>query len=930
MNLFELFATLGLDSSEYDKGLDEASKSANSFGSKIASGFGAAAKVGAAALTAASGAAVAFGKSAVSAGMSFDTSMAQVAATMGKTIDELNSDIQTVETSTGTFTGTLREFAQYLGSSTSFSASQSADALNYMALAGYDAKTSMEMLPTVLNLAAAGGIDLAYASDMVTDASSALGLSIDETKELIDKMATASSKSNTSVAQLGEAILTVGGTAKTLSGGTTELSTALGILADNGVKGAEGGTLLRNVILSLSAPAKEAGEFIDKLGLEAFDAEGNMRPLNEVFGDLSGILSDMTQGERTKTLSNIFNKTDLKGVTALLAAAGDEVASISVALDNAEISWDKYADAAWMANDGIDDLADQIRYMIEDLGESAEEMQDFLHFEYDLDEEDAIIAIKAVEEAMASFGNRFDELSGYIDNAADSASAMADTQLDTLAGDITIFQSALEGAQIVLSDQLTPTLREFVKLGSDGISAITDGFKEGGLSGAMEAFGSVLSDALGVVVEKAPLVIDAGMKLLEALGQGIVDNIDIITNSAVDVIIQLVYGIGENLPKLVSAGLQIIKSLAKGIAKNIKTITKAVVDVILEIAKALTDPEMLTDIVEAGLDIIEGLIEGLIEALPQLIETLPIIIQNISDFLTGPALPDIIETGVTLFAALVEALPDIIAAIAAALPDIINGVIKALFDPKILHDLVNAGVKMFKALVQNLPDIILAIVEAIPDIIEGITDALLDPNTLLSLIQAGIELFVAIVSDIPTIVMEIGKKIPELVEGIASAIGDCVGTIIDAGANLIMGLWEGIKSMGQWLKDKVSGFFGGIVDGIKGFFGIASPSKLFRDEIGTNLALGIGIGFADEFSSVKNDIENALDFASNGEYAATMSLTTNANGTSANTTSQGVFASAAAEKQPLIVILQLPSGVEVGRQYIEDINLAKRVDGLAY
>lgn len=848
MNLFELFATLGLDSSEYDKGLDEASKSANSFGSKIASGFGAAAKVGAAALTAASGAAVAFGKSAVSAGANFDSSMAQVAATMGKTMDELNSDIQTVETSTGTFTGTLREFAQYLGSSTAFSASQAADALNYMALAGYDAQTSMEMLPTVLNLAAAGGIDLAYASDMVTDASSALGLSIDETKELIDKMATASSKSNTSVAQLGEAILTVGGTAKTLSGGTTELATELGILADNGVKGAEGGTLLRNVILSLSAPAKEAGEAIDELGLEVFDAEGNMRPLNDVFSDLNDILSDMSQGEQTKTLNHIFNKTDLKGVTALLANANE----------------------------------------------------------------------------------RFDELSGYIDNAAESAQAMADTQYDTLIGDISMFQSALEGAQIVLSDQLTPTLREFVQLGASGLSQITEGFNVSGLSGAMEAFGSVLSEGLAKIVEKAPMVIDAGLQLLEALGQGLMDNIDIITDSAIEVVMKLVDGIGKNLPKLVSAGLTIIKSLAQGIAKNIKTITETIVEVVLEIAKVLTDPDTLTDIVEAGLGIIEGLIEGLIEALPRLIETLPIIIKNIVDFLTGPALSDIIETGVTLFTALVEALPDIIAAIAAALPDIIEGVVKALLDPKILRSLIDGGVKMFKALVENLPDIILAIVEAIPDIIEGITDALLDPDTLLSLIQAGVELFVALVSDIPTIVIEIGKKIPELVAGIASSIGDCVGTIIDAGADLIRGLWDGIKSMGQWLWDKVTGFFGGIVDGIKGFFGIASPSKLFRDEIGTNLALGIGVGFTDEFSDVKKDIEKALDFTTNGEYAATMSLTTRADEINANVSSQSAYSSSPVEKQPLIVILQLPSGVEAGRQYIEDINLAKRIDGHAY
>ena len=141
--------------------------------SGISSGLsklGGVASVGLKATTAAVGAAstaiVGFGKSAVDAGMTFDSSMSQVAATMGVTVDEI---------------GDLRDFAQQMGSTTAFSASEAADALNYMALAGYDAETSMQMLPNVLNLAAAGGIDLASASDMVTDAQTALGLSLEET-----------------------------------------------------------------------------------------------------------------------------------------------------------------------------------------------------------------------------------------------------------------------------------------------------------------------------------------------------------------------------------------------------------------------------------------------------------------------------------------------------------------------------------------------------------------------------------------------------------------------------------------------------------------------------------------------------------------------------------------------------------------------------
>ena len=143
-------------------------------------------------------------KSSVSVGMSFEASMSQVAATMGKSTDEIES---------------LTRVAKEMGSSTKFSATQAADALNYLALAGYDADKAAEVLPSVLNLAAAGGMDLAYASDLVTDAMASLN--IEANKNNVDdfgnKLAMAASKANANVSQLGEAILTVGGTAANLS-----------------------------------------------------------------------------------------------------------------------------------------------------------------------------------------------------------------------------------------------------------------------------------------------------------------------------------------------------------------------------------------------------------------------------------------------------------------------------------------------------------------------------------------------------------------------------------------------------------------------------------------------------------------------------------------------------------------------------------------
>ena len=594
MDLLNLVAKLTMDSSGFDKGLSSAKTAVSSLGTGIKKGFATVTKVTAVAVTAASTAVVGFGKSAVTAGSQFDTSMSQVAATMGKSTDEIKD---------------LREFAKKMGSETAFSASEAADALNYMALAGYDSKTSMSMLPNVLNLAAAGSIGLAEASDMVTDAQSALGLSLDDTSKLVDKMAKASSKTNTSVAQLGEAILTVGGTAKNLKGGTTELSTALGLLADNGVKGAEGGTALRNIILSLSAPTGSAAKALKALGVEVFDEQGNMRDLESIFTDLNASLSTMSQGEQTQALNKIFNKVDLKSVNALLGT---------------------------------------------------------------------------------SVG-RWDEVTKEIDNATGSAQKMADTQLDTLAGDITKFKSALEGAQIETSEKLTPSLREFVQLGTTGISEMTTAFKEDGLEGLMAAFGETLNKGIELIISKMPEIISAGVTLLETLIEGIESNLDQVIEASstiistlseaaienlpkiVDMALQIMISLAEslldNLPKIIKAALKIIVSLANGITKALPKLIPAIVDCIREIVDTLTNPKQLAQIINAALDLVITLVEGIIDNLDELMDAAIQIILNIVEYLLTPKnLAKLVSAAlriqIALAGGLIKAIPQVIKGIA--------------------------------------------------------------------------------------------------------------------------------------------------------------------------------------------------------------------------------------------------------------------------
>lgn len=119
-------------------------------------------------------------------------------------------------------------------------------------------------------------------------------------------------------------------------------------------------------------------------------------------------------------------------------------------------------------------------------------------------------------------------------------------------------------------------------------------------------------------------------------------------------------------------------------------------------------------------------------------------------------------------------------------------------------------------------------------------------------------MFMALVTAIPKMQLEMAKKLPEIINGIIKAINGWWSTMADAGTNLLKGLWWGIDDAGAWLWSKISGFFGGIMGRIKGFFGIASPSKLFKNTIGKNLALGIGEGFTSEMDSIAKDMQEAI------------------------------------------------------------------------
>ena len=302
---------------------------------------------------------------AVETGSSFEASMSQVAATMGMTADEVSNGSREYTL--------LSEAAKECGKSTMFSATQAGEALNYLALAGYDAQKSAETLPKVLDLAAAGGLDLAYASDLVTDSMAALGMETSQLDSYIDEMARTSQKSNTSVAQLGEATLVCAGTVSLTKQSLETMNTELGVLANNGIKGAEGGTHLRNILLSLSAPTEKAEIALHELGVKVSDSSGNMRDLNDILTDLNASMDGMASTEKTQTINRIFNKTDIAAVNALLKGTGEEFDNLRSEIES---SSGAAAAMAETLNDNLKGKVTILQSALEGLGISAYDIFD--------------------------------------------------------------------------------------------------------------------------------------------------------------------------------------------------------------------------------------------------------------------------------------------------------------------------------------------------------------------------------------------------------------------------------------------------------------------------------------------------------------------------------------------------------------------------
>lgn len=317
-------------------GLEKAGKAAkdasNSLGSiKVAAG-----------LTAATAAAVGFGKQVVEIGSQFSSSMSNVAALSGATADELSS---------------LEALAREMGATTTFSASQAADALGYMALAGWDTTEMSAGLAPVLQLAQAGSMDLAAASDLCTDYLSAFSMGADETQRMVDVLAYAQGNANTTTEGLGMAFKNCAANCNAAGMDVETTTAAISMMANQGLKGSEAGTALTAVMRDMTARMTDGAIAIGDTSVAVMDSEGNYRDFADILGDVEAATDGMGEAERASALQTTFTADSIKGLNLMLNAGSDELTSFRDELYNCDGA------AAQMASTMTDNLEGDVAGM---------------------------------------------------------------------------------------------------------------------------------------------------------------------------------------------------------------------------------------------------------------------------------------------------------------------------------------------------------------------------------------------------------------------------------------------------------------------------------------------------------------------------------------------------------------------------------------
>lgn len=451
-------------------------------------------------------------------------------------------------------------------------------------------------------------------------------------------------------------------------------------------------------------------------------------------------------------------------------------------------------------------------------------------------------------------------------------------------------QTTMTNFKANLISGVSPALQELSAAFMDVVTG-ADGAEEG-----IAAAVTGLVDTSSMASDLLPQLLEMGTQILGGIMQGLAQSTPTLMATVSDMILQLIQAITALLPQFAEAAVTIAGSIVTQLTAFVPqllqaatTLLMAIVDAVPMIVNTLVPmlPQLITAIVTALLGAVPQLLQAattllmaIVNALPTLITALtaalPQILTAITDSLQT-SVPVLLQAAITLLMAIVDALPTIIDALVAAIPVIITTLVD--FFTNNIDTILDAAIQLLMALVDAIPEILVALGNALPQIISAILNAVVD--AVPKLLKKSRELFGkimealgellgklpgkmlevrdSIVNGIRNSLGSIGSAAADIVSAIWDHIKELPGMMLDVGRDLVEGLWNGISDMVGWIGDKISGFGDSVLGGLKDFFGIASPSKVMRDEVGKFLPAGIAIGIEDSTLSAVKSVRSMAD-----------------------------------------------------------------------
>lgn len=499
--------------------------------------------------------------------------------------------------------------------------------------------------------------------------------------------------------------------------------------------------------------------------------------------------------------------------------------------------------------------------------------------------------LQVTDKALGAAGKRYKEVNGDImrANAANEewASAVADVgaEVEPLLTDV-----KLMGASLV--KDLVPGIKEV----AGAFRAMLDG-DESGAANMGEALSGIITQILNKTAELVPKIAEVAVSLIATLATSIIHAIPQLIDTVTQVALTLVQGITDAIPQLtaaltsalphiVQAGVNLFLGLAQAIPQVIPPLMAAIPQIVTTVVDALM--VALPQLIQGAVDFLMAIVQAIPLIIPPLVAAIPQIVTSVVNGLLT-ALPVLIEGAVQLLMAIIDAIPLIIPPLVEAIPQIVTTIVDGLIEA--VPMLVDGAVMLFMAIIDAIPIIIQALIPEIPTIIDTVIEQLTRMTPML--LEASVKLLMALVQAIPKVVWSLLQNLPQILTAITSVLsaiprliwgfftkavervvqfGKDAGAkakegakkIFDAvvngiknlpskmlsiGKDLVKGLWNGIKDMVGWITGKLEGFGGSVLSGIKSFFGIKSPSRVFKNEVGKMLAVGLAEGIEDNASA---------------------------------------------------------------------------------